>query len=101
MPQPIALVLTYAAALVVGYLCGSIPFGLIRTRPARTPHIPPLAGLTGSAAPPAVLWFTADQSTALLFVPLTALLWLMHRANIGRLLAGAEPKIGRRDREAA
>ena len=26
---------------------------------------------------------------------LTALIWFMHRANIQRLLAGTEPKIGR------
>jgi glycerol-3-phosphate acyltransferase PlsY len=206
MPQPIALALPYAAALVVGYLCGSIPFGLILTRLAGTPdirsigsgnigatnvlrtghkalaaatligdalkgaaavlaaryllgpdaalaaaagallgHIFPvwlgfkggkgvatyigalaglawpvalgfcliwlvvaalsryssLAGLMASAATPVALWFIADQRMAVLFVPLTALLWLMHRANIGRLLAGSEPKIGRRDREAA
>jgi acyl phosphate:glycerol-3-phosphate acyltransferase len=206
MPQPIALALPYAAALIVGYLCGSIPFGLVLTRLAGTPdirsigsgnigatnvlrtghkalaaatligdalkgtaavlavryvlgpdaalagaagaligHVFPvwlgfkggkgvatyigallglawpaallfclfwlavaalsryssLAGLTASAATPVVLWFTADQRTALLFVPLTALLWIMHRANIARLLAGSEPKIGRRDQEAA
>jgi glycerol-3-phosphate acyltransferase PlsY len=28
-------------------------------------------------------------------VPLTGLLWIMHRPNIARLLAGTEPKIGR------
>jgi glycerol-3-phosphate acyltransferase PlsY len=60
-----------------------------------------LAGLTASAATPVVLWFIDEQRTALLFVLLTALLWFMHRANIARLLAGSEPRIGRRDREAA
>jgi acyl phosphate:glycerol-3-phosphate acyltransferase len=206
MPQPIALALPYAAALILGYLFGSIPFGLILTRRAGMPdirsigsgnigatnvlrtghkalaaatligdalkgtaavlvvryglgpdaalaaaagaligHIFPvwlgfrggkgvatyigvllglawpaalafcliwlavaalcryssLAGLAASAATPAVLWFVSDRRTTLLFVLLTALLWIMHRPNIGRLLAGSEPKIGRRDQEAA
>jgi glycerol-3-phosphate acyltransferase PlsY len=207
MPQPIDWppVLFYAAALIVGYLLGSVPFGLILTRCAGTPdirsigsgnigatnvlrtghkalaaatlvgdalkgtaavlaaryafgpdaalaaaagallgHIFPvwlsfkggkgvatyigiliglawpvalvfcliwlvvaaltryssLAGLAASAATPVVLWFIDDQRTAVLFVLLTALLWFMHRANIARLLAGSEHKIGRRDQEA-
>src|SRR5207302_9077639 len=41
MPSPIdwPLALTYAAALAIGYLLGSIPFGLIVTRCAGTPDI--------------------------------------------------------------
>src|SRR5260370_313023 len=41
MPHPIdwPLALPYAAALVTGYLLGSIPFGLILTRCAGTPDI--------------------------------------------------------------
>jgi glycerol-3-phosphate acyltransferase PlsY len=199
MPQPIEA-LPYAAALLIGYLFGSIPFGLILTRCAGTPdirsigsgnigatnvlrtggkalaaatligdilkgtaavlaaryafgqdaalaaaagallgHIFPvwlsfkggkgvatyiglliglawpaalvfcvawlvvagltryssLAGLLAGAAMPPVLWWLDDQRTALLFVALTALVWIMHRANIARLLAGTEPKLGR------
>jgi glycerol-3-phosphate acyltransferase PlsY len=33
---------------------------------------------------------------ALLFLLLTLLLWLMHRANISRLLAGGETRIGQK-----
>src|ERR1700736_5933838 len=39
MPQPIALALPYAAALIVGYLLGSIPFGLVLTKLAGTPDL--------------------------------------------------------------
>ncbi len=39
MPDTIAPALPYVAALVLGYLLGSIPFGLILTRCAGTPDI--------------------------------------------------------------
>ena len=39
---------------------------------------------------------SARGSKAILFAALSLLLWFTHRANIGRLLAGTEPKIGAR-----
>jgi acyl phosphate:glycerol-3-phosphate acyltransferase len=54
-----------------------------------------LAALTASAANPAVLWWTGSGRLAVLFLLLTVLLWIMHRANIARLLHGTESKIGR------
>ena len=53
-----------------------------------------LAALVASALTPAALWFLGRPDTALLFLLLSALLWIMHRANIGRLVAGSEGKIG-------
>ncbi len=53
-----------------------------------------LAALVSSAVTPVALWFLGFQSPALLFFLLTALLWIMHRANIARLMAGKEGKIG-------
>jgi glycerol-3-phosphate acyltransferase PlsY len=53
-----------------------------------------LAALIASAATPVVLWVDEDFSEAKLFFVLTVLLWFMHRANIARLLAGSEGKIG-------
>jgi glycerol-3-phosphate acyltransferase PlsY len=93
-------------ATYIGVLLGlawpaALVFCLIWLTLAGLTRYSSLAGLTASAATPVVLWFIADERAALLFVPLTALLWIMHRANIGRLLAGSEHKIGRRDREAA
>ena len=41
------------------------------------------------------LWRSATSQAAL-FAVLTVLLWVMHRANIARLLAGTEGKIGRK-----
>ena len=53
-----------------------------------------LAALIASAVTPLALWFLGQPSAAALFLLLSALLWIMHRANIGRLLNGSEGKIG-------
>jgi len=55
-----------------------------------------LAALTASAATPAFLWWQGERAEAQLFLLLSALLWIMHRANIARLFAGNEDKIGQR-----
>jgi len=53
-----------------------------------------LAALVASALTPPALWFLGRPDVALLFLLLSVLLWIMHRANIGRLLDGSEGKIG-------
>ena len=53
-----------------------------------------LAALVASALTPATLWALGQPNVALLFTALSALLWIKHRANIGRLLNGSEGKIG-------
>jgi glycerol-3-phosphate acyltransferase PlsY len=53
-----------------------------------------LAALIASASTPLALWLLDKPEIAALFLVLTALLWIMHRANIGRLMSGAEGKIG-------
>jgi glycerol-3-phosphate acyltransferase PlsY len=55
-----------------------------------------LAALIACAATPAVLWWRGDNSEAELFLVLSVLAWIMHRANIVRLLNGTESKIGRK-----
>jgi glycerol-3-phosphate acyltransferase PlsY len=55
-----------------------------------------LAALLASAVTPAVLWWTGEGQQAELFLALTVLLWIMHRANIARLINGTESKIGRK-----
>ena len=54
-----------------------------------------LAALIASAATPLVLWWGGHIPEAKLFLLLSALIWLMHRANIVRLISGTESKIGR------
>jgi glycerol-3-phosphate acyltransferase PlsY len=53
-----------------------------------------LAALIAAAATPAVLWWSGNLPEAKLFLLLAVLLWIMHRANIARLFAGTETKIG-------
>jgi glycerol-3-phosphate acyltransferase PlsY len=53
-----------------------------------------LSALVASAATPMMLWSFGEAREAALFAVLTVLLWVMHRANIARLLVGAEGKIG-------
>jgi glycerol-3-phosphate acyltransferase PlsY len=50
--------------------------------------------LTATAATPAVLWWNGNVAEAKLFLLLSALVWLMHRANIARLISGTEHPIG-------
>ncbi len=53
-----------------------------------------LAALIASAATPALLLATGAVHRAALFLILTVILYIAHRANISRLLRGEEGKIG-------
>jgi glycerol-3-phosphate acyltransferase PlsY len=51
--------------------------------------------LVASLVMPLILYALGRRHEALLFVLLTLLLWARHHANIRRLIAGTEPKIGK------
>jgi glycerol-3-phosphate acyltransferase PlsY len=53
-----------------------------------------LAALIASAVTPPFLWWRSDPRDAAVFLLLSVLLWIMHGANIARLLSGTEGKIG-------
>ena len=53
-----------------------------------------LSGLLACAATPAILWSLGQPTEARLFLVLALLVFIMHRANIGRLIVGTESKIG-------
>ena len=55
-----------------------------------------LSALVASLITPIFLWWYGHAALAWLFALLTVLLFYMHRANIGRLLAGTEGKIGKK-----
>jgi glycerol-3-phosphate acyltransferase PlsY len=93
-------VATYIGLLIGLAWPAALGFCLIWLCVAALSRYSSLAGLAASAATPVVLWFIGDRRTAVLFVFLSVLLWIMHRANIARLLTGSEHKIGRRDQEA-
>jgi acyl phosphate:glycerol-3-phosphate acyltransferase len=50
--------------------------------------------LAASAATPLALLLDGQRDTAVLYALMALLLWYMHRANISRLRAGTESKIG-------
>lgn len=53
-----------------------------------------LAALVATVAVPLALWGLGESLLAAIFAGLTVIVWLKHRANIRRLLAGTEGRIG-------
>ena len=85
-------------ATYIGILLGlawpfALLFGLIWLVAAFVTRYSSAAALLASAVTPAALWFGGLSQIAVVFLLMTALLWFMHRANIGRLLDGSEGKI--------
>lgn len=87
-------VATYIGLLIGLYWPAALLFCAIWLAVAAASRYSSLAALTASALTPLSLWFFGMPSVAALFLLLTALLWVMHRANIARLLDGSEGKIG-------
>jgi glycerol-3-phosphate acyltransferase PlsY len=56
-----------------------------------------LAALVASALVPPLLLWSHHTALAAVFAVLSVLLWIMHRANIARLIAGSEGRIGKKD----
>ncbi len=54
-----------------------------------------LAALVATAAVPLALWGFGQDAAALAFAAMAAISWIRHRANIRRLLAGTESRIGK------
>jgi acyl phosphate:glycerol-3-phosphate acyltransferase len=87
---------TYLGVLVglawpVAIVCALVWLGV-----AAISRISSLSALTASLVTPAVLFVVGDSAAAGLFLILTAILWLRHRDNIGRLIGGTESRIGER-----
>ena len=87
-------VATYIGVLLGLYWPGALIFCAVWIAVAFVSRYSSLAALVASALTPLALWLLGQPSVAALFLLLTALLWVMHRDNIGRLLAGSEGKIG-------
>lgn len=87
-------VATYIGVLIAVAWPIAAAFGVIWGAVAALTRYSSLSGLIASAATPVLLWFYAGGKPALLFVVLTAIVFVMHRGNIARLLAGTESKIG-------
>jgi glycerol-3-phosphate acyltransferase PlsY len=88
-------VATYIGVLAGLYWPAVFAFGAIWLVAAALTRISSLSGLVASLAMPLMLYALGRRHEALLFVLLTLLLWARHHANIRRLIAGTEPKIGK------
>jgi acyl phosphate:glycerol-3-phosphate acyltransferase len=91
-------------ATYIGLLLGlawpaAIIFGAVWLAIAALTRYSSLAALVASAATPIFLWWRGDTADAAVFLLLSLLLWIMHRANIARLLRGTEGKIGARSKD--
>jgi glycerol-3-phosphate acyltransferase PlsY len=94
-------VATYIGVLIAVSWPIAAAFGVIWGTIAALTRYSSLSGLVASAATPVLLWFFAGGKPAVLFLILTALVWIKHRGNIARLRAGTEPKIGSKTAAAA
>jgi glycerol-3-phosphate acyltransferase PlsY len=72
-----------------------IAFCLVWLAVAALTRYSSLAALVASAATPPALWLLGYGPEAGLFALLTVMLWIMHRANVSRLVNGTEGKIGK------
>jgi glycerol-3-phosphate acyltransferase PlsY len=87
-------VATYIGLLIGLAWPGAIVFGAVWLAIAALTRYSSLAALVASAATPAFLWWHGGAREAAVFLLLSVLLWIMHRANIERLVRGTEGKIG-------
>ena len=87
-------VATYIGLLLGLHWPGALIFCAIWFVVAAASRYSSLAALIASALTPFGLWLLGQHDIAALFLLLTILLWVMHRANIARLLNGTEGKIG-------
>jgi glycerol-3-phosphate acyltransferase PlsY len=88
-------VATYIGLLLAMAWPSAAGFCLIWLATAALTRFSSLAALVASAVTPLGLWLLDRRAEATLFALLTLLLWIMHRANIARLIAGTEGKIGK------
>src|SRR3954454_21066915 len=88
-------VTTYIGLLLALAWPVAIAFCVIWIATGRAARYSSLAALVASAATPFALWLLGYWPEPALFALLTALLWIMHRTNIARLVNGTEGKIGK------
>ncbi len=87
-------VATYIGVLLGLYWPAALIFCAVWLAVAYLSRYSSLSALIASALIPAILYLLGAPDVAALFLILTVLLWMMHRANIARLIAGREGKIG-------
>jgi acyl phosphate:glycerol-3-phosphate acyltransferase len=87
-------VATYIGLLIGLYWPAAVMFCGIWLVVAYVSRYSSLSALIAAALAPGALYLLGQHGPAALFLVLTVLLWIMHRANIARLMNGTEGKIG-------
>jgi glycerol-3-phosphate acyltransferase PlsY len=87
-------VAVYIGVLLGLYWPAAFIFGVVWGIVAWFSRYSSLSALIASALTPLGLWLLGQPDIAALFLLLTVATWIMHRANIARLLNGSEGKIG-------
>ncbi|MET0540109.1 MAG: glycerol-3-phosphate 1-O-acyltransferase PlsY [Xanthobacteraceae bacterium] len=87
-------VATYIGLLLALAPLVAIVFGAAWLAVAAITRYSSLAAVVASAATPLAFILFGRVAEAALFAALSVLLWIMHRANIARLLQRTEPRIG-------
>lgn len=88
-------VATFLGCLLAAAWPAALAFGIVWLAVAFLTRTSSAAALTASALTPGLLAAMGQTGAALAFGVLAILLWAKHHANIARLLAGTEPKIGK------
>ncbi len=89
-------VATYLGVVLGLAPVGALAFALVWLTSAKLSKYSSLSALLASVLTPVVLMVLGYGRIAALMAVLAALLWIMHRDNIRRLLAGTEGKIGQK-----
>jgi acyl phosphate:glycerol-3-phosphate acyltransferase len=89
-------VATYLGVVLGLAPVGALAFAVVWLTSAKLSKYSSLSALLASVLTPVVLMVLGYGRIAALMAVLAALLWIMHRDNIRRLLAGTEGKIGQK-----
>ena len=84
-------------ALALHWPCG-LAFAVVWIGALLATRYSSVGGMAAAIVTPAVAAISGQFVMALLFLGMTVLVMWKHRANIERLLAGTEPRVGRGDR---
>lgn len=87
-------VATYLGVLVAVAWQGALVFAAAWLAVAFITRYSSLAALVAAVAVPVALYLLGFVQAAELFVLMSLIVFVKHRANIGRLLSGTEPRIG-------
>ena len=87
-------VATFLGCLIAAAWQAALAFGIVWLAVAFLTRTSSAAALVASALAPVALLIMGRSDAAQMFGLMAILLWAKHRANIARLLAGTEPRIG-------